>query len=143
MINNALVTFIGLASGLAVGGGFVAFLSVLGIVPRLMQIVKNKNRLRALETAVILGTLTGVAGSLFDAKTAYGFFLVPYVGLLAGAFIGMLAAALTEVLDVIPLVTRRLGFTEKLQSIMFAIVLGKVAGSLFYWLLLIPFNKGD
>ncbi|PPA71307.1 stage V sporulation protein AB [Jeotgalibacillus proteolyticus] len=143
MISSPMVVFVGLASGLAVGGGFVAFLSVLGIIPRLIQIVQNKNRLRPLEWAVILGAMTGVAGSLFDVKTSSGFFLVPAAGLLAGAFIGMLAAALTEVLDVIPLVTRRLKIADKLQSIMFAIVIGKVMGSLFYWIIFIPFHRGD
>ncbi|KIL48117.1 stage V sporulation protein AB [Jeotgalibacillus campisalis] len=143
MIINMFVIFVGLASGLAVGGGFVAFLSVLGIVPRLIQLTKNKKRLPSLEWAIILGALTGLAGSLYGVTTVYGFLLVPYVGLLAGAFIGMLAAALTEVLDVIPLVTRRLGITAKLQSIMFAIILGKVSGSLFYWLFFIPYHKGD
>ena len=32
---------IGLAGGLAAGAGFVAFLTVLGIIPRLMQLTKN------------------------------------------------------------------------------------------------------
>lgn len=140
MVSNALVSFVGLASGLAVGGGFVAFLTVLGIVPRLIQLLGSKHRLRALEGAIVLGTLMGVGGSLYDVQTSYAVLLVPMVGLLSGVFVGMLAAALTEVLDVIPLVKRRLGIKAKLQTIMLAIVLGKIAGSLFYWLLFVPFQ---
>ena len=33
--------FLGLASGFAVGAGFVAFLTVLGVIPRLTQLTKT------------------------------------------------------------------------------------------------------
>ncbi|KPC99372.1 hypothetical protein LR69_02358 [Geobacillus sp. BCO2] len=36
-----LVVFVGFAGGLAVGTGFVAFLVVLGVIPRLTQLTKN------------------------------------------------------------------------------------------------------
>ncbi|KIL44253.1 stage V sporulation protein AB [Jeotgalibacillus soli] len=140
MISNLFVSFIGFASGIAVGGGFVAFLAVLGIIPRLIQLVGSRVHLRSLEWAVITGAMTGLAGSIYEVSTEFAIWLVPLVGLLAGTFIGMLAAALTEVLDVIPIVTRRLGMASKLQAIMHAIVFGKVAGSLFYWLLFIPYK---
>ncbi|PAF13508.1 stage V sporulation protein AB, partial [Shouchella clausii] len=40
-INVVLVMIIGFAGGLAVGSGFVAFLAVLGIIPRLTQLSKT------------------------------------------------------------------------------------------------------
>ena len=58
------VMFIGLAGGLAVGSGFVAFLTVLGIIPRLTQLTKTMKMIRHYEWSVIMGALTGVAGSL-------------------------------------------------------------------------------
>ncbi|MEH7228677.1 stage V sporulation protein AB, partial [Bacillus safensis] len=35
------VVLVGLGGGLTVGAGFVAFLTVLGIIPRLMQLTKT------------------------------------------------------------------------------------------------------
>lgn len=60
------VIFIGLAGGLAVGSGFVAFLTVLGIIPRLTQLSKTVKMIRYYEWAVVLGALSGVMATLRD-----------------------------------------------------------------------------
>lgn len=125
--------FIGLASGLAVGAGFVAFLSVLGIIPRLMQLSKTMKMIHLYEWAVVLGAITGVLASLRNPVlgiTAY--FLIP-LGLTGGVFYGMLAAALTEVLNVLPILAKRMGIDGKILSLLMAIVLGKIFGSIFQW----------
>ena len=43
----------------------------------------------------------------------------------------MLAAALTEVLNVFPILAKRLGIQEKIIYLMMALVFGKIVGSLF------------
>lgn len=53
------------------------------------------------------------------------------VGLFDGIFVGMLAAALTEVLNVLPILAKRLQMTHYLFGLLMAMVCGKVAGSLF------------
>jgi stage V sporulation protein AB len=50
----------------------------------------------------------------------------------------MFAAALTEVLNVIPILTKRLKLKPHLFSLLMAMVLGKVTGSLVDWLWLHP-----
>jgi stage V sporulation protein AB len=45
----------------------------------------------------------------------------------------MLAAALTEVLNVFPILAKRIGIADKIVILLMAIVFGKVAGSLFHW----------
>lgn len=55
------------------------------------------------------------------------------VGLFDGIFVGMLAAALTEVLNVLPILAKRLRMTSYLFGLLLAMVFGKVAGSLFDW----------
>jgi stage V sporulation protein AB len=51
-----------------------------------------------------------------------------------GIFNGMLAAALTEVLNVFPVLSKRIGIQEKIIYLLMALVLGKIAGSLFQWI---------
>jgi stage V sporulation protein AB len=46
----------------------------------------------------------------------------------------MLAAALTEVLNVFPVLSKRIGIQEKIIYLLMALVLGKIAGSLFQWI---------
>lgn len=133
-IRDALIAFIGFGGGIAVGSGFVAFLTVLGIIPRLMQLSKTYCFIRGYEWSVILGAVLGGYVNLKNASIhAPAFLLIP-IGLFCGVFIGMLAAALTEVLNVLPILAKRVGFGEKLLVILMAIVLGKVLGSLFHWM---------
>lgn len=130
-------TLIGLASGLAVGTGFVAFLTVLGIVPRLMQLSHSESKLRHYEMAVILGVFFGIYLSFGDSPIRVTVIGLIIWGLLHGVFIGMLAAALTEVLNVFPLLFKRIGVDGFLFTLLMALVLGKIAGSLFQWIIFV------
>jgi stage V sporulation protein AB len=127
------VIFLGLASGLAVGSGFVAFLTVLGIIPRLTQLTKTMKKIQQYEWAAVIGALTGVVGSLRDPTLGISaYFLIP-LGLTGGVFFGMLAAALTEVLNVFPILAKRMRVEGKIIILIMAIVLGKIFGSIFQW----------
>ena len=128
------VLFVGLSSGLAVGSGFVAFLTVLGVIPRLTQLSKTMKMIHQYEWAVVIGALTGVLASLRD-PTLYisSYFLIP-LGITGGIFIGMLAAALTEVLNVLPILVKRIRLDGQIIILIMAIVFGKIFGAIFQWL---------
>lgn len=128
-----LILFIGLASGLAVGSGFVAFLSVLGIIPRLTQLSKTMKMIHSYEWAVVIGAISGVLASLRDPVLGLSAYILVPLGLFGGVFVGMLAAALTEVLNVLPILAKRIGMDGKIISLLMAIVLGKIFGSIFQW----------
>lgn len=127
------VIFIGLAGGLAVGSGFVAFLTVLGIIPRLTQLSKTMKMIHHYEWAVVLGALAGVAASLRDPILGVSAYLMIPLGLAGGIFVGMLAAGLTEALNVFPVLAKRIGIDGKIIILIMAIVLGKIVGSIFQW----------
>lgn len=133
-IKLLFIIFLGLAAGLAVGSGFVAFMAVLGIIPRLMQLSKTRNMIFAYEWAVILGAVAGCSGSLWNYSLYLPSFVAVPVGAACGIFVGMMAAALTEVLNVFPILAKRIGVDDKIIFLMMAFVLGKIAGSLFHWL---------
>lgn len=125
--------FIGLAGGVAVGSGFVAFLTVLGIIPRLVQLSKTKRFVRGYEWSVVFGAVAGTWCGLRDVTFELPPSPLIIIGLCFGVFVGMLAAALYEVLNVLPILTKRVGADEKLLALLMALVLGKVFGSLFHW----------
>jgi stage V sporulation protein AB len=128
------ISFLGLASGLAVGSGFVAFLTVLGVIPRVTQLTKTIQMIQHYEWAVVIGALTGVLGSLRDPILHLSpLFLIP-LGITGGIFVGMLAAALTEVLNVLPILVKRVRLDGEIIILIMAIVFGKIFGSLFQWL---------
>lgn len=126
--------FLGLASGLAVGSGLVAFLVVLDVIPRMAQITGSMSRGADLEFAVVLGAVFWTCMDLFELELQGPDWILIGVGLLTGGFVGTLAAALTEVLNVFPILARRLRMEDHLKWLLVAMVLGKVLGSLFEWL---------
>lgn len=133
IFENVALAIIGLANGLIVGSGLVAFITVLDIVPRLHQIVRMSDRIAVSEYTITAGAVFWTCADFFDWHLAGPGVLQVVIGLFAGCFVGMLAAALTEVLNVLPILTKRLRLQEWLLYILMAMVLGKVLGSLFQW----------
>lgn len=129
-----MIAFIGLAGGIAVGSGMVAFLVVLDIIPRLAQLTRSFSSIYLYEGAVVLGSLLFTWVDFSDAH----FHLFPlgaaFVGLFAGCFVGMLAAALTEIINVLPILAKRVGLDSYRIVLLMAMIFGKVFGSLFEWL---------
>jgi stage V sporulation protein AB len=134
LLHDALVCMIGLAGGVAVGTGFVAFIAVLDIIPRLVHLTRTKGWIHHYEMAVLLGVLfftwIDFRGWVFHLPIWW----MGGMGLLMGIFVGMLAAALTEVINVIPILAKRLNMDVHLVHLLMAMALGKVAGSLIQWL---------
>ncbi|WP_062356171.1 stage V sporulation protein AB [Bacillus kwashiorkori] len=129
-----LVIFVGIACGIAVGAGFVAFLAVLGIIPRLIQLTKTAKMLIYYELAAVLGVICGSLLGLLEPVFFLSKWLMMVVGISYGIFIGMLAAALTEVLNVFPILAKRIKLEERLLYLLMAFVFGKIFGSLFHWI---------
>ena len=63
-----------------------------------------------------------------------GIFFQAVYGLFAGMFIGCLALAIAEMLDSIPILTRRISFRHGLGLAIVSMALGKLFGSLVYFL---------
>ena len=93
--------------------------------------------IRHYEWAVVLGAISGGRATLRDPILGISsLFLIP-LGLTGGIFYGMLAGALTEVLNVFPVLAKRLGIDGKIIILIMAIVLGKIFGSIFQWVYLV------
>lgn len=133
-INIIFVWITGLASGLAVGAGFVAFLSVLGVIPRLTQLTKTMHLIYWYEWSVVLGAVIGTVSALQEPILNLSRFISIPIGFAGGTFIGLLAAGLTEVLNVFPILAKRVRIEDRIVYLLMAIVLGKVFGSLFQWI---------
>ena len=126
---------IGLSSGMVIAGAVYAFITIVGVVPRLAQKTQTKEKVRFYESALAVG---GIFGTL---ATVFRFFLpitsigVVIVSLCNGIFIGCLAMSLAEVLNVIPILSRRARLQRGMFFLVMAIAVGKLVGSLLYFLL--------
>lgn len=124
---------LGIAGGIAVGGGVIALFVVLDMIPRLAQLTSSYDKVHWYEGAMVAGSLLGTVCDFWNLKISSGPLVEIGVGLFDGIFVGMLAAALTEVLNVLPILAKRLNMKQYLFGLLMAMVSGKVAGSLFDW----------
>ncbi|MFD1270111.1 stage V sporulation protein AB [Paenibacillus motobuensis] len=130
--------FLGFAGGIAVGAGVIALFIVLDMIPRLAQITRTFDKVHWYEGAMVSGSFIGTIADFWNWKIAGPGLFSGVVGLFNGIFIGMLAAALTEVLNVLPIIAKRLHMQRYLFGLLLAMVFGKVAGSLFEWFIYNP-----
>jgi stage V sporulation protein AB len=132
--SGTLLAVVGMAGGFSVGSAFVALLIVLDLIPRLVQLTRAHRRSGLFESAILFGALYWICADQFHWILGWpaGLLLIPAV--FQGVFVGMFAAALTEVLNVLPILSKRFRLKPYLFSLLMAMVLGKVTGSLIDWL---------
>lgn len=131
---NLLIVIIGLSGGLIVGGAFAAFVSMLEIIPRLVHISRTHQYKIVYQNAFTFGVITFTILYFFDYNIKLNNMAVGLIGLTLGTFTGIFSSALAEVLNVIPVMAKKLKLKDDLKIIIYALLFGKVVGSLYYWL---------
>ncbi|TCS93461.1 stage V sporulation protein AB [Hazenella coriacea] len=135
LFTNLTLIIVGMAGGIAVGSGFVAFITVLDIISRLAQISGGWRFIHNYEYAIVTGVLFFTIIDFHGWVMPFPIWMTTIVGLFMGIFIGMLAAALTEVINVLPILVKRLRLQIHILTLLMAMALGKIAGSLFQWMI--------
>ena len=122
------------ASGLLVSSGIFAFIAAIGIIPRMAWRTGTRQYVRFYEDVIVLGGVLGTTAMFVEYRLPPLWWHIIAVALLEGIFVGVLAMALTEVLNVMPILMRRARLTQGIQWIILSFALGKVFGSLLYYL---------
>ena len=141
LLNSLIMILAALCSGIGVAAGTFSFFLVIRVLPRMVQKAKLKHKIISIENMVIKGVLFGTVLSLFTWKKKWlywllGKTLLSIYGMSAGIFSGCIAIALAEILDTFPIFFRRLKLDERFcESLLFIMAVGKMIGSLFYFLL--------
>lgn len=133
MIINILPVIISLGGGVVVGGALAAFISLLEIIPRLIQISNTNKYITYYQYAFTLGAIFFIATYFSGKHMNFGVFIAGTVGLIMGIFTGLFSSALTEVLSVLPVISKKFKIVNDLKWIIYAMLAGKVLGSLYYW----------
>lgn len=132
---NLLLGLIGLSGGLVVGGAFAAFVAMLEIIPRLVHISKTSSYIKSYQNAYILGVISFTISYFFDFNFELNNLFIGIIGLIMGMFTGIFSSALAEVLNVVPVMSKKLRLKNDSKIIIYALLFGKVAGSLYFWLI--------
>ena len=151
ILSKLLLAIVGLGAGILVSAGVFTVLLSVGLVPRFAGKTHTGGKIFLYEEMVVFGTLVGCLASVFpgavifcrerlqermDESGAFGCLVLAteaLTGLFAGIFVGCLALAIAEMLDSIPILTRRIGFRHGLGLMVLSIAMGKAVGSLLYF----------
>ena len=139
-MKHLIAVIIGFGSGVVISGAVFAFIAIIGLVPRLAYKTGTQKSVRVYEEALIAGGIIGAVAGFknFSFGLPFNFFVIALViilGLCIGIFVGCLSMSLVEVLDVLPILTRRLRIKRGLAFFILAFALGKLMGSLLYFLI--------
>lgn len=124
----------GFASGIIISTGVVSFINAIGIIPRLAMKAKITTHYLALANASLLGVIVGTIFYIWDVYLPLPKVIIALFALAIGLFVGCLAVAVAEVLNVIPIMENRLGLKRGMYIMILSFAVGKMIGSLFYYL---------
>ena len=133
-IKYLFLIFCGLTSGVAIAAGTFAFIMIIGVVPRLVGKCHRAAGTMLFENAIIAGATLGCVWSLFaNLAIPFGWVTLVLFGLSAGIFVGCIAIAIAEMLNTLPIFTRRAALGKGIGIVLLAIAFGKTVGSLIYF----------
>ncbi len=135
LIKAIVLFFIGVSGGIGVAAGVYAFITMIQIIQRLAVRTGTAKQICFYEDCVMLGGILGNLVSIFEVEMPFGLVFLALYGLFSGFFVGCLAIALAEVLDVFPTISRRITLTMGLPFLVVSIAIGKGLGT-FYQLVI-------
>ena len=136
ILKYSFLAFMAVAFGFIVAGGYLALISLIGIVPRLASTSKTSKYIIRYENALIYGVVIGTLVYSYPVNLQVGPVLPAAIGLFSGVFVGCLAGALAEVVNVIPIFARRAKIRKGLPYVIYAIGFGKGIGILVQYFLM-------
>lgn len=129
MIKVILLFIIGISSGFIVAGGIFAFITMIGIIPRLASRTKTATHIKSYENAIFYGAVLANIFYIYEIMVPVGLLGLATIGIFSGIFVGCLALALAEVLDVIPIFSMRIRLKRGIPFIIASLALGKLFGA--------------
>lgn len=134
LITSFLSILFGFGTGLAIAGGIIAFITIIGVIPMLATQTRTIKYSRWYDHAIMIGAITGGIFSIWKPFIPISPLLIVIFGFSFGIFVGVLIIALAEVLDIFPIINRRIKVKKGISIIILALAAGKLIGSLYYWL---------
>lgn len=124
----------GLASGLAVAGGMFALIASISIVPRIIFESHTASQVLRYEDMIMAGGILGNIVTVFtDMRIPLGRPFLALYGLGSGIQVGCLVMALAEIMNVFPIMFRRLSLKTGMSLVIIFLAIGKTLGGLWYF----------
>ena len=128
-----ILAVIGLSGGFAIAGGVFALITSIGVIPQIADVTHTASYVRTYEMSVLAGGVLGSIATTIPFSLSLPVWVMGIAGIFSGVFLGCLATALAEALNVTAIFTRRLNLHTGLPWIVLSMALGKTIGSLIYF----------
>ena len=132
-IKAAAEVLVGVSAGAAASAGVFALITVIGILPRWAGHTRTAHYVSLYEWSVILGGTAGNLIFLLQPSLPGKEILEAVAGLFMGIFVGGLIMSLAEVLDVFPILLRRVRIQSGIPWMVLSIGIGKMLGAYLYF----------
>ncbi len=130
LIRHVCLAIAAASGGAVIAGGYFAFISLIGVFPKLIEKVKGNRHYMLVEGCLTYGAAIANAIYIFNIKCPVTIIGLAVVTLFGGIFVGCLIGALSEVLNVFPIISRRFDFRRGIPYVIIAVAIGKVVGSI-------------
>ena len=134
-MNYLILILSSLGGGVLVGGAYAAFITLIKLFPRLIQLTETNRYLKLYEDIYIAGGFLASFVYFSDYSIKLGKIGALIMGVILGSFIGLFSSALAETLNVIPIIVQKFKLSRKENAIKAALLIGKVTGSLYYFII--------
>ena len=136
LIKYFILLLISVSGGVIIAGGVFAFITMIGVFPRLASRTNTSAYIYYYETAIIAGGTFGNIITVFLPKiSVFGSMGLGLFGFFSGIYVGCLSMALAENLKVIPILVRRINLKQGLPWIIAALGIGRAIGSFYQFYL--------
>jgi len=147
-IKYILTVFAFLGFGILSSGGVFTVFVTVGLVPRFADKTHTAKKIGWYENCIVAGAIIGCLLSVYpiffsdvihqiagmiDKWEIWGNGILSLFGIFAGMFVGCFAIAIAEMLNTIPIFTRRIRLGKGVGIVMLCIALGKTVGALIYF----------
>lgn len=133
-MGSAAALLTGLCAGIVSGSALCAFYIALGVFSKSAIALGLQHTYKPSVVCSSAGGVFGTVVTVFNVRLQMGTWWPGIFGLLAGIYVGIFIGCLADVVSTIPVI-KTLGISNRLISAIFiAFVLGKLVGSLIYWL---------
>ena len=133
IVEHILLGLISLSGGLVISFGLVALIIGLNLIPRFAGVTKTAYHIRLYEKCVMAGAVFGNLLTIYEIRLpAWGAF-ANGIGLFGGIYLGSWIVALTEVIDMFPVLAKKSSIKVGIAVIILSIAIGKSLFSLIYY----------
>lgn len=131
LIKYCFLFLLGITAGFFIAAGMVAFITIVGVLTRLAIRTDTAKRIMLYEDIVVVGTCLGNIYYIYNLDIPIGILGLIIFGFFSGCFVGCLAIALEEVIQVFPIMASKINLRQGIPVIVLCLALGKAIGAFY------------